>query len=59
MLTASWDAPEGQGGITTQGRDLTEIQEMVKDAVLCHFADGAAPATIRLHFVDDPVLVTQ
>jgi hypothetical protein len=55
MLVAFWDAPEG-GGITTQGRDLGELQEQVKDAVRCHF-DSGAPQRIRLHFTADPVLV--
>lgn len=59
MLTASWDEPTGAGGITTQGQDLTELQEMVKDAVLCHFEEGKAPDAIRFHFVDDPVLTTR
>jgi hypothetical protein len=59
MLIASWDAPNGKGGITTQGQDLTELQEMVKDAVLCHFDEGAAPEEVRLHFVNDPVVATR
>jgi len=36
MFVASWDAPEG-GGITTQGKDLRDLQEQVADAVRCHF----------------------
>ena len=56
MLIAFWDAPEG-GGITTQGQDLKELQEQVKDAVRCHFDDDAIPARIRFHFVADPVLL--
>jgi hypothetical protein len=58
MLTACWDEPGGKGGITTQGQDLTELQETVKDAVRCHFEEGALPKTIRLHFVNDPVVAT-
>ena len=54
-LVASWDGPEG-GGITTQGKDLRELQEQVQDAVRCHFDRGEAPRRIRLHFVSDPVL---
>jgi predicted RNase H-like HicB family nuclease len=57
-LVASWDAPDGKGGIATQGRDLRELQDNVKEAVLCHFEDAEAPQTIRLHFIDDPVLAT-
>ena len=55
LLTATWDAPQG-GGITTQGKDLRDLQEQVQDAVRCHFDAGDAPRRIRLHFVSDPVL---
>ena len=46
-LVASWDEAGDQGGITTQGRDLSELQAMVREAVLCHFDEGKAPAHIR------------
>ncbi len=45
--------------IATQGDSLEELREMVRDAVQCHFGDGAAgdrPKVIRLHFVRDEVL---
>ncbi len=57
-LIASWNAAEGNGGITTQGQDLRELQENVKEAVLCHFDDAEAPRAIRFHFINDPVLAT-
>ena len=57
-LTASWDAPRGQGGITTQGKDLRELEQNVREAVRCHFENGKLPGQIRLHFLDDPVLAT-
>jgi predicted RNase H-like HicB family nuclease len=57
-FVASWDEPDGNGGITTQGQDLSELQAMVREAVLCHFEEGKAPERIRLHFVSDPVLAT-
>jgi len=53
---ASWDESDGTGGITTQGRDLTDLEAMVRDAVRCHFAEAQVPPSIRLHFVNDPVL---
>ena len=37
ILVAFWDGPSGTGGITTQGKDLKELQEQVVDAVRCHF----------------------
>ena len=56
-LVASWDAPDGSGGITTQGRDLQDLQQQVSEAVATHFDEGQAPRRIRLHFVNDPVLI--
>jgi hypothetical protein len=47
-LVAPWHAPDGRGGLTTQGRDLRESQEKVKEAILCHFEQGEAPRAIRL-----------
>jgi predicted RNase H-like HicB family nuclease len=54
-FSASWDDPSG-GGISTQGEDLTSLQAMIRDAVLCHFDDGEVPARVRLHFTEDPAL---
>jgi len=42
--------------IFTQGDTWEELREMAKDAVKCHFDEGAAPVTIRLHLVHDEVL---
>ena len=45
--------------IATQGETLEEVRAMVRDAVQCHFGDGAAgemPKIIRLHHVRDEVL---
>lgn len=42
--------------IATQGETIEEVKEMVRDAVHCHFGDGAPgpmPKVIRLHFVRD------
>ena len=54
---ASWDAPDKSGGITTQGKDLVELQSNVLEAVQCHFDGNEVPHSIRLHFASDPVLV--
>jgi len=53
---ASWEAPSGQGGITTQGQDLQELQANVREAVRCHFEPDQMPKEISLHFLADPVL---
>ena len=55
-FVASWDAPRGQGGITTQGRDLRELEQNVREAVRCHFENGRLPRQIRLHFLQDPLV---
>jgi predicted RNase H-like HicB family nuclease len=56
-LVASCDAPGHSGGITTQGRDLQDLQQQVSEAVDTHFEQGQAPRRIRLHFVNDAVLI--
>jgi len=55
-LVAHWNAPRGQGGITTQGKSLCELEENVREAVSCHFGNRKLPGQIRLRFVNDPVL---
>ena len=42
--------------IFTQADSMDELREMVRDAVRCHFEEGAAPAVIRLQFVHDEVI---
>jgi len=57
-FVASWDDPSGKGGITTQGADLRELQEMVLDAAAGYFqaAGVPAPSRVKLHFSTDPEL---
>jgi hypothetical protein len=57
------DAPEGGysaraigESIFTQAANTEELHARVRDAVRCHFDDGAAPTLIRLHFVRDEVI---
>jgi len=52
-----WDGPRGSGGITTQGEDLRDLQQQVIEAVSVHFEGEEAPRRIRLHFVNDAILV--
>jgi predicted RNase H-like HicB family nuclease len=43
--------------IVSQGDDMEQLRENVRDAVQCHFGDQAArPSAIRLHFVRDEVI---
>jgi len=41
--------------IITQSETLTELKEMIKDAVKCHFDLAHLPKMIRLHFVKEEV----
>ena len=58
------EAPEGGYtaralgvSIFTEADDLVQLQEQVRDAVLCHFDDEEArPKLIRLHFVREELL---
>ena len=42
--------------IVTQADTWEELRTNVRDAVRCHFEEGAAPHVIRLHRVMDEVL---
>ncbi len=45
--------------ISTQGETMDELKIMVREAVQCHFGDGAPgpmPKVIRLHYVRDEIL---
>jgi predicted RNase H-like HicB family nuclease len=57
-FVATWDDPRG-GGIATQGDDLSELQEMVRDAVEGYFraAGTKPPRNVRLHFRGRPGVV--
>ena len=57
------EAPEGGllaralgESIFTQAENPEELHAQVRDAVRCHFQEGAAPKLIRLHFVRDEVI---
>jgi predicted RNase H-like HicB family nuclease len=53
---ARWDDKPGHGGITTQGETLSELEEMIADAVNGYFEGPNRPQKVKLHFVEDPVL---
>lgn len=57
------EAPEGGyiakavgASIVTEADDLDGLRAQVRDAVRCHFDEGAAPKLIRLHHVRDEVI---
>ena len=58
-----WESPEGGYearavgySIFTEGDDWENLKFMLRDAVLCHFNDGEAPQTIRVHLVQNEVI---
>ncbi|NUQ64666.1 MAG: 2-oxoisovalerate dehydrogenase [Pirellulales bacterium] len=57
------DAPEGGliaralgQSIFAEAETFDELRQSVRDAVLCHFDEGAGPRIIRLHYVREEVL---
>jgi hypothetical protein len=42
--------------IFTQAESMEDLRTQVRDAVRCHFDEGARPAVIRLHLVKDEVI---
>ena len=42
--------------IFTVADTLQELNEMVRDAVICHFEEESRPKIIRLHFVREEVI---
>ncbi|MGK7345326.1 MAG: 2-oxoisovalerate dehydrogenase [Candidatus Nitrospinota bacterium M3_3B_026] len=57
------EAPEGGytakalgESIFTEADDLDGLRSNVRDAVACHFDEGAAPKVIRLHFVKEELI---
>jgi hypothetical protein len=51
-----WTARALGESIFTDADSLDELRTNVREAVLCHFDEGAAPSVIRLHIVTDEVL---
>lgn len=57
------NAPEGGftaralgESIFTEGEELKDLRENIRDAVNCHFEAEEKPKLIRLHFVREEVL---
>jgi len=42
--------------VFTVGETPEELNEMVRDAVICHFEEENRPKIIRLHFVREEVI---
>ena len=42
--------------IFTEADDWEHLKEMMRDAVLCHFDEGEAPRSIRIHLVQEEVI---
>jgi predicted RNase H-like HicB family nuclease len=57
MLVATCREPE----MATQGENLDDLLDVIRDLIRCRFDDGDERQTwpIRLHFLHDPVLSPQ
>ena len=42
--------------IFTEADDWEHLKNMMRDAVLCHFDEGEAPRSIRVHLVQEEVI---
>ena len=58
-----WESAEGGyqaravgHAIFTEADDWESLREMMRDAVLCHFDEGEAPRSIRVHAVQAEVI---
>jgi len=63
IIFAVQESPEGGYevralgySIYTQASSLSELKDLVRDAVRCHFDDASRPRVIRLHMVKDEVI---
>ena len=45
--------------VFTVADTLEELNEMVRDAVICHFEEESRPKIIRLHFVREELIAVQ
>jgi hypothetical protein len=57
------EAPEGGytaralgESIFTEADGLEDLQQQVRDAVLCHFEESERPKLVRLHFVREDLI---
>ena len=42
--------------IVTEADSVENLNDMIRDAVNCHFEEGKRPKVVRLHFVRETVL---
>lgn len=42
--------------IFTDGNTISELKNNIKEAVICHFDEGKAPKTIKLHFIKEELM---
>jgi hypothetical protein len=42
--------------IFTEANDVKELEENVRDAVMCHFEDAERPRVIRLHYTREEII---
>ena len=55
-LDGGYEAKAIGHSIYTQCDDYSELREMLRDAVKCHFDEEQMPSLIRIHFIKDEVI---
>jgi hypothetical protein len=57
------EAPEGGftaralgHAVFTEAESMEALRNQIRDAVKCHFEEGASPKVIRLHYVREEVI---
>jgi hypothetical protein len=55
-LDGGYEAKAVGHSIYTQCEEYSELFDMLRDAVKCHFAEDQMPTLIRIHLVKDEVI---
>jgi hypothetical protein len=55
-LDGGYEAKSVGHSIFTQCEKYAELQEVLRDAVKCHFDDAEMPSVIRICFVKDEII---
>jgi hypothetical protein len=55
-LDGGYEAKAIGYSIFTQCDDYTELPDILRDAVKCHFDEDKMPAMIRIHYVKEEVI---
>ncbi len=55
--TGGYTARAVDQAIVTEADTWADLQQQIRDAVVCHFDEGQAPKLVRLHYVREELLI--